>query len=192
MTRKRERKRRQARAASVSGKQELRAPIRRRVVLFAVLIAALAVLPYVNALRNEFVLDDIAIVVENPLIRDVSNIGQIFTTNYWRTGGVDGSIIDSGLYRPLTVFSYAVDYSLWKLNPAGYHLVNVALHAITSVLVFFLALDVLASPMAATVAAAIFAVHPIHTEAVTSIVGRAELLAALFFIAAFWFARLRP
>ena len=165
--------------------------MRKRLAVLALIVAALAVFPYANALKNEFVLDDTPIVVENPLIRDVGNIGRIFTTNYWGTGSGDASIIDSGLYRPVTVFSYAVDYSLWKLDPAGYHAVNVALHVMTSVLLFFVAIDVLASPIAAAATAAIFAVHPIHTEAVTSIVGRAELLAALFFIAAFWFARSR-
>jgi len=165
--------------------------MRKRLGILVFVVAALAVLPYINALKNEFVLDDIAIVVENPLIRDVGNVGRIFTTNYWGTGSSDPSIIDSGLYRPLTVFSYAVDYSAWKLDPVGYHAVNVALHAIASVLLFFVALDILASPIAAAATAAVFAVHPTHTEAVTSIVGRAELLAALFFIAAFWFARSR-
>src|SRR5690349_5582902 len=165
--------------------------MRKRLRMLALVVVALAALPYINALKNEFVLDDIAIVVEDPLIRDVGNFGQIFTTNYCGTGSSDAAIIDSGLYRPLTVFSYAVDYGAWKLDPVGYHAVNVVLHAIASVLLFFVALEILASPIAAAATAAVFAVHPMHTEAVTSIVGRAELLAAHFFIAAFWFARSR-
>jgi len=112
MTKKRDRKSRPARSAPPAPrKRESRVPVRKRLGILAFVVAALAVLPYANALKNEFVLDDIAIVVENPLIRDVGNVGRIFTTNYWGTGSSDPSIIDSGLYRPLTVFSYAVDYS---------------------------------------------------------------------------------
>ncbi len=146
---------------------------------------------YINTLSNQFVLDDIGIIVENPLIRDITNGGKIFTTNYWSRGQKGSAGIDPGLYRPLTVFTYAVDYSFGRLNPTGYHVVNLILHTIISLLLFLVALDILASPMAAFAAAAIFAVHPVHTEAVTGIVGRAEVLATLFFLAAFWFSRLQ-
>jgi protein O-mannosyl-transferase len=171
-----------------SAKQKL---LRGQLAIFLVLLALLSTVPYLNTLSNEFVLDDIGIIVENPLIRDVGNIGKIFTTNYWSRGQKGSAGIDPGLYRPLTVFSYAVDYSFGRLNPTGYHIVNSILHTITSLLLFLVALDILASPMAAFAAAAIFTVHPVHTEAVTGIVGRAEVLATLFFIAAFWFGRLQ-
>jgi tetratricopeptide (TPR) repeat protein len=136
------------------------------------------------------VLDDIGIIVENPLVRSVGNVREIFTTNYWSRGQKNAGAIDPGLYRPLTVWSYAVDYYLGGLDPAGYHAVNLALHALASVLLFFIALDLL-SPLAALAAAAVFAVHPVHTEAVTGIVGRAEVLATVFFLLAFWFGRVR-
>lgn len=148
------------------------------------LLVALAVLAYGNAFRNGFVLDDIPIIVENPLVRDVGNVGAIFETNYWHRGGV-GVVGDSTLYRPLTVFTYAVDYALWGPSPSGFHATNVILHAAVTALVFLIAVRVLGSATAAFATAAIFAVHPLHTEAVTGIVGRAEVLAALFFLAAF-------
>jgi Flp pilus assembly protein TadD len=163
----------------------------RHIALMAV-VAALAILPYLNSLRNGFVLDDVPIVVENPLIRDVGNVGHTFGSNYWDGARANASPIDPGLYRPLTIFSFAVDYSVWKLNATGYHVVNVVLHTLTTLVVFFLAVELLASPLAAAGAAAVFAVHPLHTEAVTSIVGRAELLGALFFTLAFWLLRIRP
>jgi tetratricopeptide (TPR) repeat protein len=156
------------------------------------LVGALAIVPYLNAVANDFVLDDVAIVAENPTIRDLGNVGRIFGTDYWGTTGRATAIIDPGLYRPLTILSYAVDYRLWQLRPAGYHVVNIVLHAAASVVVFLLCADLLGSLIAGAVAAAIFAVHPVHAEAVTGIVGRAEILATLFFLLAFRRARSAP
>jgi protein O-mannosyl-transferase len=169
------------------------APRSTRLIVYALILLALAALPYLNTLSNAFVLDDIGIIVDNPLVREVGNVGTIFTTNYWSRGqkGVGGGI-DPGLYRPLTVWSYALDYKIGKLDPAGYHIVNLALHAGASVILFLIAAELLGSAPAAFAAAAIFAVHPIHTEAVTSIVGRAEVLATFCFLLAFWFGRLPP
>lgn len=135
-------------------------------------------------------LDDIPMIVENPLVRSVGNAGEIFATNYWHRGGA-GAVGDSTLYRPLTVFTYAIDHALWGPNPAGFHATNVVLHALATALAFLVAVALLGSSIAAFAAASIFAVHPIHTEAVTGIVGRAEVLATLFFLAAFWTLRRR-
>ena len=154
------------------------------------MLLTLAVIPYANALSNGFVLDDITMIVENPLVRDVANIGTIFETNYWARGGA-ALVGDPTLYRPLTVLSYAVDFSLWDGNAAGFHAVNVVLHALTTLVLFLVATEVLGSSVAAFAAAAIFAVHPLHTEAVTGVVGRAEVLAALFFLLAFGVLRRR-
>jgi len=156
-----------------------------------VLVAALAVIPYANTLNNGFVLDDVSIVAENPMIRDLGNVGAMVRTNYWATTGRDASAIDPGLYRPLSIFTYALDYRLWALQAVGYHLTNLLLHAGVSLIVLLIAIETVGSPVAATVAAAIFAVHPVHTEAVSSIVGRAEVLATLFFLLAFRALRLR-
>jgi len=145
----------------------------------------LAGLAYANALRNGFVLDDVPIIVRNPLIRSLGNLPQIFATDYW--AGAGGA--DPGLYRPLTVFSYALNYSLSGLSAAAFHATNVVLHAATTLAVFLLGAELLASAGAAFAAAAIFAVHPLHTEAVTSIVGRAEVLVTLFFVLALWIGR---
>jgi protein O-mannosyl-transferase len=152
----------------------------------AVLLALLAVAPFLNTFSNTFVLDDVPIIVENPLIRNVGNIGKIFTTNYW---GEEKGARDRGLYRPLTVWTYAFDYAFWGLKPGGYHLVNLALHVAATLMLFVIAMSILESSFASFVACSIFAVHPIHTEAVTGIVGRAELLATLFFMLAFWVGR---
>jgi Flp pilus assembly protein TadD len=155
------------------------------------LVVAISVLAYANTLRNGFTLDDVPIIVENPTIRSVGSIGTIFGSNYWSRGGV-GIVGDSTLYRPLTVFTYAVDFALWDLNAAAYHLVNVVLHTATTVLVFLVAIELFGSVVAAFAAASLFGVHPIHTEAVASVVGRSEVLATLLVLTAFLVLRRRP
>ena len=155
---------------------------------FLVLLALLAVIPYLNALTNNFVYDDFPIIVDNPLIRDLANVGKILTTDYWGVKEIPEGL---GVYRPLALFSYALDYAFWDLKPFGYHFINVALHTINTLLFFGVAFRLTGSLWGAFAAGSIFAVHPVHTEAVTSIVGRAELLASLFFLLAFLVAAFR-
>jgi len=87
------------------------------------------------------------------------------------------------LYRPLTLFSFALNYAADGLNPRGYHAVNIVLHALCCVLMWHFGAALLGRTDAATVAALLFAVHPVHCEAVANIVGRAEVLAALLLLA---------
>ncbi len=165
---------------------------RRPALALGAAVVLLAVLPYLDALSGGFTLDDIPVVVENPLLQRPLDLGRIFTSNLWgeretappAPGAGQNAAELKGLYRPVTVLSFALERALWGSNPRGYHAVNVALHALVSWLVFRIALAVLASPLAAFAAAGLFAVHPVHTEAVTSVVGLAELLAAIFFLLA--------
>lgn len=156
----------------------------------ALIVLLLAILPYLNTLGNDFALDDIDIVGKNLLVRE-GNVAKIFSTNYW--GGALGASAqtDIGLYRPLTVSTFAIEYRLWGPAPAGYHAINVAVHAANALMVLRLASALVPSLTAAVIAAAVFAVHPVHTEAVAEIVGRADLLSTLFFMLAFLTLRLR-
>src|SRR2546427_9555065 len=92
-------------------------------LLPGLLVAALSVSIYLGALRNPFVYDDRITVVENPSIRHLGNIR---------------SVLRFDLFRPLVNLSFAVDHVLWDLNPVGYHLTNVLLHALNVVLLFIL------------------------------------------------------
>lgn len=81
-------------------------------------------------------------------------------------------------YRPLTIYSLALNYALSALQPFWYHATNITLHAANTLLVSAVTRALLASELAAFVAAALFATHSVHTEAVTPVFGRADLLAA--------------
>jgi len=138
----------------------------------AALVVGAALLAYANGLTGSFVYDDRRIIEENPRVHDLSRAGELITSPYW------GTLKKDGLWRPLTLFTYAANAALTGLDPFFFHLVNVLLHAAVSLAVLLLGRRLLPLPAAAA-GALLFAVHPVHTEAVTGIVGRAELLAAL-------------
>ena len=141
------------------------------------LVAVVGFLTYLNNLQNGFVYDDRFIVLENPLVQDLDWVG-LATTSYW------GEIVDAGLYRPLTLLSFGVN-RLFGADAFGYHLVNNALHAVSSVLVLLTAFSLGANRFTGVAAGLLFAVHPVHTEAVDAVVGRADLLAFAFAVGAF-------
>lgn len=133
-------------------------------------VALLAAVPYLGSLGGDFVYDDIAVIRENPAVMGPD-------ASLWRA--LRDPYPFDRLYRPVTVASYRLNVLL-DGAPFSFHAVNVSLHAVVTCLVCVLAARVLLSRGAAFVAAALFAVHPVHAEAVANIAGRAELLAALF------------
>lgn len=137
------------------------------------LLSALTILVYLNSLPNEFVFDDLGLVVNNSKIHNLTNIPAIL--------GAHGK----AAYRPLRTASYALDYSLFGLNPTGFRAVNIALHLLNGTLVFFLFRALLREPRPALLAAILFVVHPIQTESVAYISGRRDLLFTLFYLAGF-------
>lgn len=145
------------------------------------LVATLAVLVYANTLTADFALDDVSIVRENKHIATLKNIPFFFRTDYWHstTDTAEGDSEDRSVYRPLALTSYALNHALHGYRPAGYHVTNVLLHAAASVLLLVLVRTVFDAPRLGFAAALLFAVHPIHTEAVAGVVGRAEIMAFL-------------
>jgi len=143
----------------------------------ALLVLFLGIAAYVNSLGNGFAYDDRGVVVENPVVREGS-VREVFTSPYWPL-----PVERAGLYRPVTTLTFLLEWRLFGDDPRPFHAANVLLHATVSLLVFLLLLE-FAAPTAAVVGAALFAVHPLHTEAVANVVGAGELLAALFYLAA--------
>lgn len=140
--------------------------------LAASLIVGLALLASANSVGNGFTYDDIYAIVRDPRAHSLRAWWTDFTTTYWapRWGG-DG-------YRPLTRLLFRVAWALGDGAPAPFHVMNVVLHLAGSLAVLWLAAGVL--PVAgAVVAAALYAVHPVHTEAIANSVGVAELAVAL-------------
>ncbi len=132
---------------------------------------------YSNSFGAGFVMDNRGLILEDARIRAATaeNAGLIFGHSYWWPYG------ESGLFRPLTTLSYLFNYAMLGNgeHPAGYHWINYGLHAVNVLLVYALGLRLLADWRRAAWIAALWAVHPVITESVTNIVGRADLLAGL-------------
>ena len=149
------------------------------------MLAALAACVYLGSLGNGFTFDDPHIVAENPLVTGEGGLGRIFISHYWAPQAAQGD-----LYRPLTLATYWLNYRVAGLSAWSYHLVNLVLHAAATAAAFGVFRRIGAGLPGATAAAVLFATHPVHVEAVASIVGRAELMAALFVLTA-WRCRER-
>lgn len=151
---------------------------RNRACLAAGLVAALV---YAGVLRSGFAGDDGHIILGNALVHQWSGVWRAFGASYWPQafGGL--------LYRPLTLATYALDWQLGGGGPLWFHLVNVGWHVVASVLVVVLA-DAWGGSVLGLLAGLLFAVHPVHVEAVANVVGRAELMATAFTLAAVYTA----
>ncbi len=156
------------------------------------ILAALAVLPYLNSLHNGFVYDDFDQVVSNPYIRNFHHLREIFTSSVWSfMGDFRGS---TNYYRPMMSLGYLVSYHIFGLRPWGYHLANLAANLCVVLLVFLVTCRMFRSNTIGMAAACIFALHPIHSEVVDWIAAVTELELALFYLLTFWFflASARP
>jgi len=138
------------------------------------LVGGLALVVYGNALAAGFVFDDWVQIWAHPALRDSLDWSAVLAA----------PLFPGDLYRPLTVATFFFDTWLVGRTAWWFHSVNVTLHVITSILVAVAGSRLFASVRAGFLAGALFAVHPIHTEAVTGIVGRAEILAACLGLAA--------
>jgi tetratricopeptide (TPR) repeat protein len=148
------------------------------------LSAAVAGLLYLPALWNGWALDDNGLIRLNPAAHSIGAALRALFSPYWPPEG-DYS---PGLYRPLVTLSYGLDWVISGARPAWFHLVNLMLHAAATALVAVVALRWL-PPLGVLVAGVLFAVHPVHVEAVANVVGRAEILAALGLLGAVLSAR---
>jgi hypothetical protein len=151
----------------------------RRAVLVA--LAVLTVLVYSNSLFNGFVWDDAYVLLNNEAVKDVSNLPQFFADP--ETGANNPGL---AYYRPLRTSLYALVHHFVGSRPFAYHALNVLIHVanVGLVLLVFIALG--SGLPAATFVAAVFAVHPIATEAVASVTGLADVLFAFFYLLAFF------
>ncbi len=130
---------------------------------------------YFKSLGHAFIFDDATYIVENPHIKNLSfsTIWALFTHFYeWD-------------YLPLTLLSFTLEYQVFGLEPAGYHVVNTALHIINVCLLHGILLKLSDSKSLAFWAALIFAVHPVHVESIAWISERKNVLSMLFLLLAF-------
>ncbi|EGT43238.1 hypothetical protein CAEBREN_04080 [Caenorhabditis brenneri] len=148
-------------------------------------LLSLSILPYLSCLHGDFVFDDAESILNNPIVNGKDSLSQIFYRDFW--GRPIASPSSHKSYRPVTTFTFWINYKLYGTTTFGYHVGNIASHAVATVLFYQFAkqLEKLFNFFSiAFPAAVLFAVHPVHTEAVANVTGRAELLMTIFSLAA--------
>ena len=152
----------------------------RRRIIFIIILFVLNVVLYIGTVGHDFLKDDFRLIVENPRIKNfrsfIDSIDSKFFSfpdfpylHYW---------------RPLSLFSFFIDYSLWELDPRGYHLSNILINAFNALLIFLVFYALFNKIHIAFTVSAFFSLHPSHVEAVSWISGRTDLLASFFILLA--------
>ena len=144
----------------------------------ALLILGVVAGVYANSLGNGWHYDDKHAITENPGIRDLGRAGEFF-----RDPSFFSRDADKAMYRPLLLLTFAANYAWGELDVASYHVVNILIHGLASLLVWQVLLAMGVRSGAALVGALIFAAHPVGTEPANYISSRSESLAALFVLA---------
>ena len=142
--------------------------------LLSALVALAVLLVFANCLPNAFVWDDEQFVVKNVFLTSPKFLPKLLTENV-----VAGAGVHSNLYRPLQSLTHFLDVQLWGFRPWGHHLSSIVFHVASSVAVFRL-LASLSFAWPAAMATALFALHPLQSEAVAYVCGRGDSLAILF------------
>ncbi|XP_068146188.1 protein O-mannosyl-transferase Tmtc3 [Drosophila tropicalis] len=184
-------------AHSTNARERQKSNSQRNLLEFLCLTIA-CIVCYCNSTRCGLVFDDISAIRDNKDLRPHTPLRNVFLNDFWGTPMRKEQSHKS--YRPLTVLTFRFNYLLHALEPFGYHLINLLLHLAVCLLwrrVCRLLLRQCGSNATSSattttrhntcafVAALLFAIHPVHTEAVTGVVGRAELLSSICYLAAF-------
>lgn len=137
------------------------------------LLAVITFFVFLSGINNDFLKcwDDHIYVVDNVLIQELtwSNLQNIFST------------YTLGNYHPLTLLVYAIEYSFFKVDPGGYHLVSILLHVVNCLLVCLLVYLLSGNLVVSLVSGLLFAIHPLRVESVAWIADQKDLLCAFFF-----------
>ncbi len=146
--------------------------------LWEALAAVAATALYARTIAFGWAYDDQMEIVRNTFVHSFAHLPEIFRTTLWT-----GSGMETYLYRPLVLVTYALNHAVSGLEAWSYHLVNVGLYAAACVLVFRVGRLWRLSVVAAGLGALLFAVHPVHVEVAANVAGRKDLLAGVFVLA---------
>ncbi|MFQ5455594.1 MAG: tetratricopeptide repeat protein [Nitrospirota bacterium] len=152
-----------------------------QIYLSLFLVISIPLILYINFLHAPFQYDDIHQITGNPYIKDIRNIPRFFKES--RTTSLEEK--QSKAYRPLLTTTFAINYYFGRLDPYGYHLVNLILHIITSLLLYLIVWKMTNEKMTALFSSLIFAAHPFNTEVINYITARSSLLSTMFYFASF-------
>jgi tetratricopeptide (TPR) repeat protein len=153
-------------------------------IIAILILFSLNLLVFLPAVKGDFVWDDRDLIVDNPFIQGPSFLKNVLFSPFdvLTTDNETGKKFEeqTHFYRPLAVASYWLDFQVWGLNPAGFHLTNILIHILNTVLLFFIALGLGFKRIYAFFAAVLFSLYPLHFENTAWISGRTDLLSFLF------------
>ncbi|EDW12806.1 uncharacterized protein Dmoj_GI17875, isoform A [Drosophila mojavensis] len=145
--------------------------------------ATLAFVLYLNTLNAGFVYDDRRAILGNADVTGTGPLAQLLQNDYWGTPLTDSG--SHGSWRPLCVLGFRLNFVLGGGAAWPFHLINLLLHGLATVLVVHVARTLLPTRAAVYAAGSLFAAHPVHTEAVAGVVGRADLSATVCWLLAY-------
>ena len=157
--------------------------------MHVLVVGLVAAATYSNIINHSFVYDDESTVEYNPLVLPQQGIGvlplsALLTHDFWGTPMASDDSHKS--FRPFTTLTYRMQAAIHGYNPLPFHVFDLCVHALASAAFVVVAAIILQDNRLALIAGLLFATHPIHTEAVANITGRAETLCALFYFTAFY------
>lgn len=155
-------------------------PNKQLTALSIILIILFGLCAYGNSMKGQFIYDDETLIMDNVYIRSWSYVSNIFQEDIGAGAGKEFNF-----YRPVQMFTYRLDHSLWELDARGYHLTNILFHILTALGIYWLVSILFGDQLLSLLTSLFFVGHPIHTQAVSYISGRADLLVSLFMLICF-------
>jgi len=149
----------------------------KKIILPLLLIAFLGIIAYANSINGQFVYDDKGLVRDNVYIRNPSYVSRFFTEDIFAGAGSKSSF-----FRPLQMISYMINHSFSGMSVRSYHITNITLHVLVSFCVWWLLSLIFRNGLIPLFSSLLFVVHPVHTEVVSYIAGRADSLSTLFML----------
>lgn len=145
----------------------------------------LAALPYIGVLRNDFTYtyDDKPLILDNPYVHNFQHLGEVLSGTLFSNLGAQGG---TPYYRPLAMLGFLLCYQAFGPHAFGFHLISVLLNVAVVGILFLFAEELLGDRFAALGAAGLFALHPVHVEAVAWISAVSDLEVTLLYLLAFW------
>ena len=147
---------------------------RTRTVILLTFLSLITFAAFGRAVQAPFFWDDKALILYNPYLGRAAGLIQFLSPQFWKSSFFPND------FRPVEMYSYSLDCLFWKRNPMGYHLTNILIHLFNCVSVYLLLTLIFGRNRLAALASLLFALHPIHSEAVIWIQNRSELLSASF------------
>jgi len=156
----------------------------RRDVLIILVLITLNFAAFLPSMSGGFLWDDRLLITENPLLLGPDFLKSFLVSPFGGFLGKDENSMRlekaNQFYRPLSSLSYWIDFKIWGLNPAAFHLTNILIHITNVILLFLILLNLGLNRLASSVGAVLFSVFPLHFENVSWISGRTDLLSFLF------------